>query len=121
MCLVVKRDTLNDICLIKIGDGDYWDYSTATPTSRGKVYSVANPAGLNFSELEGYIQNVDQSIDGKTFIQIGIDVYWGSSGSAIYNSKGNLIGILVRAIPGTRFAFVVPIQKVVLLIKEKGG
>lgn len=116
---VVRRDLLHDICLIKMTDGEYWDYSTASPNVKDKVYSVANPGGFEFSYIEGYVQNVEQTIDGQTFIQIGIDAYFGSSGSAICTSSGQIIGVLVEILPTTRFAMVVPIYHVVALIKRK--
>lgn len=115
---VVARDTINDIALITplIKHIHYWDYTPGTPCVRGYVYAISNPMGLEYSEVEGQVQNVERRGNGKVFIQIGIDVYYGSSGSAVCNAKGQLIGMIVEAIMGTRFTFLVPFYKIDSLI-----
>lgn len=118
--VVIDRDTVNDIALISPIERSYhyWDYSIGTPDIRGHVYAVSNPMMLSYSEVEGEVQNVDRKGNGKVFIQIGIDVYYGSSGSAVYNGRGQIIGMIVEAIPGTRFTFLVPINKIETLLRK---
>ena len=117
--IVVARDPYNDIALIKIKYHKYYDYTIGEPRIHKSVYSVSNPMGLEFSVLQGYVQSVERiDENGAHFIQIGIDVFWGSSGSAIYNDKGQLIGMVSKVVPGTRFTFIIPGNKIHALIKK---
>lgn len=116
---VIARDTANDIALIEpMMKSKYWDYTPGTPSIRGHVYAISNPMLLEYSEVEGEVQNVDRRGNGKVYIQIGIDVYYGSSGSAVFNGHGQIIGMIVQAIPGTRFTFLVPFSKIDSLIRK---
>lgn len=117
--IVVARDTVNDIALIKVKDPKFYDYTVGTPRTKDKVNTIANPIGLEFSEISGEVQNVDRmDNEGTHLIQIGIDVYFGSSGAAVYNNRGQFIGMIVQVIPGTRFTFIVPAYHIVALIKR---
>lgn len=116
---IVARDTTNDIALITYPRAIYVDYSTATIRTREKVYSVGSPFMLTFTESEGMVQNIERTDDIVTYIQIGIDVGWGSSGSPVFNGKRRLVGMIVRAMPGTRFTFITDIQNVILLIQKQ--
>lgn len=116
--IVVARDTLNDLCFIKYENPKFWDFTISSVNTRDKVYSVGNPARLYYSEISGEVQSVDREEDGQWRIQIGIDVYFGSSGSAVYNSSGNLVGMISKAIPGTRFAFIIPSNQIFLFVKH---
>lgn len=118
MGLVVARDTINDIALIAYPNAKFVDYTTATVLARESIFSIGSPMGLFFTESEGKVQNVERTDDIVTYIQIGIDVGWGSSGSPVYDGKQRLVGMIVRAIPGTRFTFMTDIQNIVLLINK---
>lgn len=117
---VVARDTVNDIALIypTVKIHHFWPYAQGTPSIRGHVFAISNPMMLEYSEVEGEVQNVERHGNGKVFIQIGIDVYYGSSGSAVTNGHGQIIGMIVEAIPGTRFTFLVPFFKIDSFIKQ---
>lgn len=116
---VVARDTANDIVLLQAHTAEYWQYSIAEVHVHETVCSVGNPSRLWYSEMCGEVEAVDrQDARGKDFIQIGIDVYWGSSGSAVFDAKGRIVGMIVEAIPGTRFTFLIEANKIQLLIKK---
>lgn len=116
--VVVMRDTLNDLCYIKYANPKYYDFEIGSVNTRDKVYSVSNPFGLYFSELSGEVQSIDREENGQWRIQIGIDVYYGSSGSAVYNGHGRIVGMIVEAVPGTRFTIIVPANQILLFFKR---
>lgn len=117
--VVVARDLNNDIALIQLEHPRFYDYDVGTPNVKDAVNTIANPMGLSFSEMSGEVQNVDRDDEGQLLIQIGIDVFFGSSGAPVFNDSGQLLGMIVKAVPGTRFTFIVPIHKIVLLIKKQ--
>ena len=117
---VVAIDQKSDIALLKVDKPVFVPYDIADPHIRETVVAIANPAHLWFSELEGKIQGIERIDEfGTPLIQVSIDGFWGASGGPILNQNGELIGVISKFIPGTRFTFVVPIQKVVLLIKKQ--
>ena len=119
VALVVYRDTVQDIAILKYHNPTYYQYSVSTPEVKQLVHSISNPLNLYFSEVSGEVQNLERKDeDGVILIQIGIDVYYGSSGSAVYDGSGAIVGMIVRAIPGTRFTFIVPSNQISLALSR---
>lgn len=118
--VVVARDLVNDICLIKYPKSkDFVDYTPAGVHIGQKVYCIGNPLGLSYSEMSGEVQAVNRTqLNGGEAVQLSLDGNYGASGAPVFDSRGRLVGVAESFIPGTRFTFIIPIQKVVLLIKK---
>ena len=56
------------------------------------VYSIGNPAGLQASLAQGIISGI-RSNDDITLVQTTASISGGSSGGALVDSRGNLVGI----------------------------
>ena len=99
----VGGEEKNDIAVIKV------DATGLTPVVIGKssdmlvgeqVTTIGNPLGeLTFSESTGIISALDRSItlsDGRqmTLIQTDCDINSGNSGGPLFNSHGEVIGIV---------------------------
>ena len=70
------------------------------------VYTVGNPAGLSSTIAEGIISGIRED-NGVTFVQTTAPISPGSSGGALVDSRGNLIGItefLIRDAQNLNFA-----------------
>ena len=101
VCLatIVKNDIINDIAIIKINSNNLIPIKIANSDSiriSEQVAAVGNPLGVKKTISLGFIKdkatklNVDQNL---IFIQSTTVTDFGSSGGALINSKGELIGI----------------------------
>ena len=92
---------------IKIGDSKSLNIGQ-------RVYAIGSPMGLENSISEGIIsglRSVDES--KRNFIQITASISTGSSGGAVVNDKGELIGIsTLTAMKGQNLNFAIPIDEV---------
>lgn len=57
------------------------------------VYAIGSPKGLENTISEGLISNANRIIDGVRHIQISVPISPGSSGGALLNKQGKVIGI----------------------------
>lgn len=63
------------------------------------VWNISTPKGLYFSYMTGTVSGLrDASVAGLkgTFIQVDMSAYFGSSGSAIFNADGEVLGVCSR-------------------------
>ena len=71
-----------------------------------RVYTIGNPSGLSKTLGEGLISGLRQR-DGIQYIQTNAQISHGSSGGALVDSKGALVGIttfLVKDAKNLNFA-----------------
>ncbi len=57
------------------------------------VYAIGSPLGLQNTISQGLISNVSREVDGVTYIQTSAPISHGSSGGALINKYGEVIGI----------------------------
>jgi S1-C subfamily serine protease len=74
------------------------------------VYAIGNPLGLESTLSVGIISAAKRVVDGATYIQITTPISSGSSGGALINDKGELIGITSASVSsGQNLNLAVPI------------
>ena len=104
--LIIKIEN-NKIPAMKIGD-------SKTLNIGEKVYAIGSPMGFENTISEGIIsglRNYDEF--GGNFIQITASISPGSSGGAVVNDKGELIGISTLSVmEGQNLNFAIPIDDV---------
>ena len=104
--LILKIEN-NKIPAMKIGD-------SKTINIGQRVYAIGSPLGFENTISEGIIsglRNYDEI--GRNFIQITASISHGSSGGAVVNDKGELIGIsTLTAEEGQNLNFAIPIDDV---------
>lgn len=92
----VKPVTIGDSDDVKIGD---------------KVILISTPKGakntISIGNVKGYADN--QGIHG---IVVSNDADYGSSGGALFNDKGELIGIIMAGDSNLKVSFIIPINDV---------
>jgi curli biogenesis system outer membrane secretion channel CsgG/V8-like Glu-specific endopeptidase len=113
---VIKTDAVRDIALIKINTP-----VNATPLSLGdseqitvgeRVVAIGNPQGLQNTVSDGLVSAVRDS-DGVKQIQISVPISPGSSGGALINMRGQVIGITSSGIDKAQnLNFAIPINYV---------
>jgi len=90
-----RGDTTKDVCFIAIDGGLRPIRSTRAYSELKigeKVYAIGSPRGLANTLSEGIISGLRKS-DGISYIQTSAAISSGSSGGALFDEQGRLIGI----------------------------
>lgn len=85
-------------------------------------YAISSPMGLQNTISNGIISNTLRKIDGKDFIQITAPISPGSSGGALINEYGNVIGVIASYIDGGQsLNLAIPIDSILSInLTQKG-
>ncbi len=79
------------------------------------VVAVGNPRGLDASVTAGVISSTSRSIrvagsrNEMAMLQFDANIQPGSSGGALYNDRGQYIGTIVAAVPGSDLSLAIPV------------
>ncbi|MBS1514881.1 MAG: tetratricopeptide repeat protein [Bacteroidetes bacterium] len=113
---IVGVDIERDLLIIKISEGNYPLVKTNGKIKVGeKVYAIGSPLGLENTISEGIISGnrAEVGLAKKSFIQITASLSPGSSGGAVFNSAGELIGISSMGMKdGNNLNFAIPIDDI---------
>lgn len=75
------------------------------------IYALGSPVGLQNTISNGIISNVKQIVGNETFIQITAPISHGSSGGALVNEYGEVLGITSAGITDAEnIGFAIPIN-----------
>ena len=91
------------------------------------VYTVSNPAGLEWTVSSGILSAARQADDvpgagsGYRLLQFTAPVTRGSSGGALADDQGRLLGIVVGSLGGQSLNFAVPVESVLGLANRVDG
>ena len=112
---IIGIDVENDILILKIKEKKFPAVKIGNSKSLNigqRVYALGSPLGFENSISEGIISGLrNYGETGKNFIQITAGISSGSSGGAIVNGKGELIGISTLTIKeGQNLNFAIPID-----------
>ena len=119
---VYDYDANRDIALIKVnGQGfSYLPMNTGAIKNGMTVYAIGSPKGLDNTISNGLVSNANRVIDGKTYIQTSAPISKGSSGGALIDSNGQVIGVTTAYVnDGQNLNLAVPISAVNTLSKSK--
>lgn len=89
-------DAAKDLALIQVeGSGfPYLGIGDSTAIAGGQnIFAIGSPLGLDNTISQGIISNPKRVVDGTEYIQITAPISHGSSGGALLNDRGQLIGI----------------------------
>lgn len=127
---LIGRDEKTDIAIIKIETEEELTVATLGESSSLKVgetaIAIGNPLGqLGGTVTTGIISALDREItlDGKqmNLLQTNAAINPGNSGGGLFDSEGNLIGIVVAKSSGSNvegLGFAIPIDDVKMVIDE---
>lgn len=80
------------------------------------VTAVGNPLGLDATVTTGVVSSTNRTFEVPwalnervPLVQLSANVNGGSSGGALYDSKGRLIGVVIAGFRGTDLGFAVPV------------
>lgn len=110
---LVSADKLGDKCVLAIQEPlqNYLTKSRFEPSLEigEEVYSIGNPQGLTASISNGLISGI-REVEAKKYIQMTAPISHGSSGGALLDSRGNLLGITTASMEsGQAINFAIPI------------
>ncbi|MCP4132189.1 MAG: serine protease [bacterium] len=120
---IVALDPFHDLAVLqieeKISDGlQPVVLSPADDVEMGeKIFVIGNPLGLERTVTEGVISHTSRIFAGKIFLQVDASVNPGNSGGPLFNSRGQIIGVInmgVRNMQGLNFA--IPVRHVKFLL-----
>ncbi|MBQ6846299.1 MAG: serine protease [Oscillospiraceae bacterium] len=92
---VYDYDIKNDWAIIKVKGNNfpYLEINEEVPASGATVYTIGSPLGLENTISQGLVSNSKRTIDGTDYIQISAAISHGSSGGALLDKYGDVIGI----------------------------
>lgn len=85
--------------------------NTNLPEVGDKVYAIGSPYGYENTVTEGIVSGI-RKIGGMTYIQHTCDTEHGSSGGALMDENGYIIGVTSAGHDGTNLDFAIPISYV---------
>lgn len=113
---VVDIDPVKDIALLKIKtfDESVSPFGNSNSLNVGDdVVIIGSPRGFQQSVTTGIVSAIRESGDGYKLIQTDAAISPGSSGGGMYNSEGELVGIVVsKLVDAENINFVIPINYV---------
>lgn len=115
---ILDGDRENDLALLRVAGSNfpYLELADSSQVVQGqKAYAIGSPLGLENTMSEGIISNPKRVLDGTQYLQISVPIAPGSSGGALLNEAGKVIGVttagfanstgdLNLAIPSNRIA-----------------
>jgi len=105
-----------DLALIQVeGSGfDYMELGDVSALAAGQtVFAIGSPLGLDNTISQGIISNPNRVVDGLGYIQTTAPISHGSSGGALINNRGKLIGITSAGFTdGQNLNLAVPVSRV---------
>jgi len=84
---------------------------SSSAQSGDEIYTLGNPRGLEDTISDGLISTINRVVDGETYIQISAPISPGSSGGALINEQGEVIGITTASLTdGQNLNFAIPYE-----------
>jgi len=115
---VSRLDERNDLVIIECPTDHpvFLPLATTEPVIGESVYVIGNPKGLEGTFSNGLVSSIRK--DGElSLIQISAPISPGSSGGAVLNSAGEVLGVAVASlIDGQNLNFAIPVQCVTSLL-----
>ena len=111
---IIDYDRENDLALIKVEgrNFNYLDWDSNFNVKQGQtVYAIGSPEGLSNTLSQGIISNPVRKVNGIDCIQISVPINHGSSGGALINEYGDVIGVTTSGLDtGGDLNFAVPVH-----------
>lgn len=120
---VYDYDVDNDLALLQIDGTGFTPMAvndSGTLNTGATVYAIGNPQGLESSMSAGIISSAHRVVNDTDYIQVTTPISSGSSGGALINTRGELIGITSASVSnGQNLNLAVPIEKLSELSTER--
>ena len=112
-----------DLVLLQLANYEATSLTTAAPLKIAdarvpqgqRVFTVSSPRGLAKTVSRGLLATT-WSIESQQLLVITAPTWHGSSGGPVFNSAGEVVGVISGGIPGKNMNFAIPIDTVVRLL-----
>lgn len=114
-------DRENDLAILSVPtlQGKGIPFSATNVEVGTRIYAIGNPKGLSGTISEGIVSGL-RTLNDKELIQITAPISPGSSGGAVVNSRGELVGVAVGTITaGQNLNFAIPLASLKNLINHQ--
>lgn len=119
---VVALDTEHDLALIEVPPGRYPAVTLGSDDLvhvGDKVVAIGAPLGLEQTVSEGNVSALREAFKGLRMLQISVPISHGSSGGALFDSRGQLIGVTTAGIDeGQNLNFALPVGLLTALLSR---
>ncbi len=116
---IYKYDEVKDILFLKTDDRTLTPipYGSSSSLRTGqRIYAVGSPEGYENSISEGIVSGFRTDENNVKLIQMTCPITDGSSGGAVLNSKGELIGLSVSGQHEGALYFAIPVNDIYTMI-----
>jgi hypothetical protein len=111
---IVGLDTQSDLAVLRIKGKNLPTIKTMRSVEvevGDKVFTISNPEGYVNTMSEGIV-SAARIIDGELLYQISAPISQGSSGGAVFNEFGEVVGVVAAtSITGQNLNFAVPVEE----------
>ena len=107
-----------NLCVISIdSDGGKWDFLPLADSdyveAGNTVYAIGSPLGYINTMTAGIISNTRREVEGETLIQFTAPISFGSGGSPLLNTAGEVVGVTSSSFSyGQNLNLAVPVNHV---------
>ena len=110
--IAILKVEADGLPVVSLGDSD-------TVKVGERVVAIGSPLGLEKTVSDGLISAIREDKPGEKIFQVTTPVSQGSSGGALLNMKGEVIGIIVASVPeGQNLNLAIPINYAKPLIRD---
>lgn len=113
---VVFKDADRDILILKVNDDELKPIKIGTVKNikpGQRVYAIGSPEGYENSISDGIISGFRLDDNNMNMIQMTTPITDGSSGGAVVNARGELIGLSVSGQHDGNLYFAIPVDEIV--------
>ncbi|MBX7046575.1 MAG: trypsin-like peptidase domain-containing protein [Ignavibacteria bacterium] len=120
-CQITGKHKNSDIAFLKVSPGIFKSIPLGSNDEvkiGQKIYALGSPLGFENSITEGIVNGIRKisHYSDDNYIQISASISHGSSGGALINTSGKLIGITTSTIEeGQNINFAIPVDKIISL------
>ena len=118
----IKVDPKTDLALIQVSPR--LESSIALQSGRNlldigeQVYSIGCPASRIGTVYPGEVSGPPRRADSMAYWQVSMEIHPGSSGSPVFDTRGNLVGLVKGRYRGTQtIGFLIPMETIVEFVK----
>lgn len=100
---IVDYDAENDLALLRVSGGPfpYLELGDSSALRQGQqVYAIGSPRGLQNTMSQGIVSSVSRTINGTNYVQISVPIDHGSSGGALLDEYGRVVGVTTAGFEG---------------------
>jgi len=110
---VLYRNAELDYAIISIDRHTTFVKTSKKLKTGDKVFTYSAPIGVRDIMTEGIVSNGSKIIDGKELFMFTAPISAGSSGGAVINQNGEVIGVIISIMDGHDMNIAIPMDKII--------